>query len=76
MEVSRQKYEESLLVTNGEVEDVDSEVSGPSSASSKPEEIPEIVVDPVDDGREVSIQPSYWSRSYNPALSLVEMLER
>ena len=55
MELSRQKYEESLLVTNGEVEDeVASEVSGSSSCSTKTEEIPEIVVDPVDDGREVS----------------------
>ena len=62
MEVSRQKYEESLLVTNGEVDDVGSEVSGSSSSStadqreSKAEEIPEIVVDPVDDGREVSCE--------------------
>ena len=55
MELSRQKYEESLLVTNGEVDDeVASEVSGSSSYSTKTEEIPEIVVDPVDDGREVS----------------------
>ena len=60
MEISRQKYEESLLVTNGEVDDVGSEVSGSSSCStadqreSKAEEIPEIVVDPVDEGREVS----------------------
>ena len=57
MEISRQKYEDSLLVTNGTGEDAGSEVSSDSSACStteKTEEIPEIVVDPVEDGREVS----------------------
>ena len=59
VEASRQKYEDSLLMTNGTGDDAGSEVSGSSSCSttdkeSKSEEIPEIVVDPVDDGREVS----------------------
>ena len=61
VEISRQKYEESLLMTNGTGDDVGSEVSGSSSCSNsdqmetKTEEIPEIVVDPVDEGREVRI---------------------
>lgn len=57
MELSRQKYEESLLVTNA---DAASELSESSSSSddreSKTEEIPQIVVDPVEEGREVSSQ--------------------
>ena len=60
VEASRQKYEESLLMTNGAGDDAASEVSSGSSScttgESKTEEIPEIVVDPVDDGREVSEQ--------------------
>ena len=55
MELSRQKYEESLLMTSG---DAASDVSGSSTSTDdndiKTEEIPEIVVDPVEDGREVS----------------------
>ena len=54
MELSRQKYEESLLMTNT---DAASEVSESSASTEdnelKTEDIPEIVVDPVDDGREV-----------------------
>ena len=64
MELSRQKYEESLLVTNA---DAASELSESSSSSddheSKTEEIPQIVVDPVEEGREVSIRN--YSRQYN-----------
>jgi len=56
VELSRQKYEESLLMTNG---DAASEESGSSTSTDdnemKTDDIPEIVVDPVEDGREVSL---------------------
>ena len=57
VELSRQKYEESLLVTNTDAaSEVSESVSESSSEEkeSKVEEIPEIVVDPVEEGREVT----------------------
>jgi len=58
VELSRQKYEESLLVTNPDAaSEVSESVSESSSEEkeSKVEEIPEIVVDPVEEGREVGL---------------------
>ena len=55
MELSRQKYEESLLATNADAASELSE-SSCSCSESKTEEIPQIVVDPVEEGREVSSQ--------------------
>jgi len=56
VELSRQKYEESLLVTNTYAA---SEVSSTSCSAeeeeSGTEEIPEIVIDPVEEGREIGL---------------------